>query len=258
MVQRFVFAFILLAGIFSSAATAQTDIPPYASEAKLGELIGQKANVEGVFHKSAFNAPAIAISGRVFYLLENPPSKRTFDLPNESRYASVTGTLYLYDGYIQRNDAYHKVGSRYYFFNIDEAKVVFGEPLKASAGAAANPLSQFIGSWRFDVESTEAEVFKFDDERIRSALSRLIEAFKGLEIVISEEKVSTFVPSLDKRFDQNFEVIKISDSSLNMRMIDPISSEVMDREFTIDQEGRLLMASDEPRAKGFSLYYNRW
>lgn len=109
---------------------AQTDIVPYASEADLGKLIGQKTRLEGVYHRDAFNAPAIAISGRVYYLLENPPTKRSFRFPPESSPATVEGTLYLYDGNIQFNEVYNKIGKRYYFFSMDDAKIEFGDPLK--------------------------------------------------------------------------------------------------------------------------------
>ena len=61
-----------LIAALGSPSSAQTEIAPYATEADLGTLIGKAAKVDGVFHKNAFPAPAIAISGRVFYLLENP------------------------------------------------------------------------------------------------------------------------------------------------------------------------------------------
>ena len=109
---------------------AQTDIAPYASEAELGKLIGQKTRLEGIYHRDAFNAPAIAISGRVYYLLENPPTKRSFNFPADSSPASVEGVLYLYDGSIQFNEAYSKVGKRYYFFSLDDAMIEFGDALK--------------------------------------------------------------------------------------------------------------------------------
>ncbi len=110
--------------------SAQTDIAPYASEAELGKLIGQKTRLEGIYHRDAFNAPAIALSGRVYYLLENPPNKRSFRFPAESSPASVEGILYLYDGSIQFNELYNRIGSRYYFFSMDDAKIDFGDPLK--------------------------------------------------------------------------------------------------------------------------------
>ena len=78
-------------GILGLSANVQTEIGPYASEVELGALIGENAKVVGVFHKDAFGAPAIAISGRVFFLLETPPSKQSFDFPKNSRGASVEG-----------------------------------------------------------------------------------------------------------------------------------------------------------------------
>ena len=109
---------------------AQTEIGPYATEADLGALIGQKAKVEGVFHRDAFNAPAIVITGRVFYLLENPPNSRRYSFSQSSSYATVTGTLYLYDGNIQYNDLYDRIGRRYYFFSLGAAEIEFGDPLR--------------------------------------------------------------------------------------------------------------------------------
>lgn len=109
---------------------AQTEIGPYATEADLGALIGQKSKVEGVFHQDAFNAPAIVITGRVFYLLENPPNSRRYSFPQSSSYATVTGTLYLYDGNIQYNDLYDRIGRRYYFFSVGAAEIEFGDPLR--------------------------------------------------------------------------------------------------------------------------------
>lgn len=114
----------------ASSLQAQTEIAPYASEADLGALIGQKAKIEGVFHRDAFNAPAIAITGRVFYLLENPPNNRRYSFPQPSSYATVTGILYLYDGNIQYNELYDKIGRRYYFFSLDSAEIEFGDPLR--------------------------------------------------------------------------------------------------------------------------------
>jgi len=113
-----------------SVADAQTDIVPYASEAELGSLIGQKARLEGIYHRDAFNAPAIALTGRVYYLLENPPNKRSYKFPSESRPASVEGILYLYDGSLQYNELYDRIGKRYYFFSLDDANLEFGAPLK--------------------------------------------------------------------------------------------------------------------------------
>lgn len=124
----FIFLGVLSIGLLS--LPAQTEIGPYASEAELGKLIGQKTRLEGIYHRDAFNAPAIAISGRVYYLLENPPTKRSFKFPAESRPASVEGILYLYDGSIQFNELYNKIGSRYYFFSLDDAKIDYGDPLK--------------------------------------------------------------------------------------------------------------------------------
>ena len=109
---------------------AQTEIGPYATEVDLGPLIGQKAKVEGVFHRDAFNAPAIVITGRVFYLLENPPNNRHYSFPQSSSYATVVGTLYLYDGNIQYDDFYDKIGRRYYFFSLGAAEIEFGDPLR--------------------------------------------------------------------------------------------------------------------------------
>ncbi len=114
-----------------SSLFAQTDIVPYASEADLGKLIGQKTRLEGVYHRDAFNAPAIAISGRVYYLLENPPNKRSYKFPSESSFASIEGILYLYDGSFQFNELYNAIGKRYYFFSMDDAKIEFGVPLKS-------------------------------------------------------------------------------------------------------------------------------
>jgi len=126
--------FVLLAGMITlclSSLMAQIDIVPYASEADLGNLIGQKARLEGVYHRDAFNAPAIAISGRVYYLLENPPNKRSYKFPSESSFASVEGILYLYDGNLQFNELYNAIGKRYYFFSMDDARIEFGDPLKS-------------------------------------------------------------------------------------------------------------------------------
>ncbi len=113
-----------------SPGLAQTDIGPYASEAELGKLIGQKAKVEGVFHPFAFNAPAVVVSGRVFYILENPPTRRPRNLGTESSYGTVTGTLYLYDGNIQFSEDYDKIGRRYYFFSMADAQLELGDPLR--------------------------------------------------------------------------------------------------------------------------------
>ncbi len=109
---------------------AQTEIGPYATEVDLGALIGQKAKVEGVFHRDAFNAPAIVITGRVFYLLENPPNNKRYSFPQASSYATVEGILYLYDGNIQYDDLYDKIGRRYYFFSLGAAEIEFGDPLR--------------------------------------------------------------------------------------------------------------------------------
>lgn len=125
---------VLLGGMITlclSSLIAQTDIAPHASEADLGKLIGQKARLEGVYHRDAFNAPAIAISGRVYYLLENPPNKRSFKFPSESSFASIEGILYLYDGNLQFNELYSAIGKRYYFFSMDDARIKFGVSLKS-------------------------------------------------------------------------------------------------------------------------------
>ena len=123
-----IFLGVISIGLLS--LSAQTDIAPYASEAELGKLIGQKTRLEGIYHRDAFNAPAIALSGRVYYLLENPPTKRSYRFPAESSPASVEGVLYLYDGSIQFNELYNRIGNRYYFFSMDDAKIDFGDPLK--------------------------------------------------------------------------------------------------------------------------------
>lgn len=136
--KRRLFVFFLGAiGAVMAPCFSQTEIGPYASEADLGALIGQKAKVEGVYHRDAFNAPAIVVSGQVFYLLENPPNNRAFGFPAPSSYATVTGTLYLYDGSIQFSGPYEEIGRRYYFFSMDDAKLEFGAPLKDPGAAPA-------------------------------------------------------------------------------------------------------------------------
>ncbi len=130
MSLRNLVTFLGLTSIGLIGLSAQTDIAPYASEAELGKLIGQKTRLEGIYHRDAFNAPAIALSGRIYYLLENPPTKQSFKFPTESSPASVEGVLYLYDGSIQFNELYNRMGNRYYFFSLDDAKIDFGDPLK--------------------------------------------------------------------------------------------------------------------------------
>lgn len=240
------------------AAIAQTDIKPYASEADLGVLIGENAKVEGVFHKRAFAAPAIAISGRVFFLLENPPSQRTFDFPNGSRNASVEGILYLYDGAQQYSEPYEAFGRRYYFFSLDAAKVDFGEPLKASGAATGDPMEKFLGSWRFDVESTEAEIYKFDQDDIRVALSGLVELFAGAELVFERDRIRMYLPSNDLRTVEQYEVVEQSDTSLTLKLTEPKLKISREWQVRVDGEGRLQVSSDHIKAEGFTFFYNRW
>lgn len=240
------------------AANAQMDIKPYVTEADLGALIGEQAKVEGVFHKRAFAAPAIAISGRVFFLLENPPSNRTFDFPNDSRNATVEGTLFLYDGNQQYSEAYHAFGRRYYFFSLGDAKVEFGEPIKASGSAANDPVEQFIGSWRFDVESTEAEIYKFDEDDVRKALAALVEALKDAEMVVGEDRIEMYVPSKEIRTEEQYEVIDQSEAKLTLKLTEPNLKISREWRVLIDGEGRLRVTTDLPKAKGFSFFYTRW
>lgn len=240
------------------AAIAQTDINPYASEADLGVLIGENARVEGVFHKRAFSAPAIAISGRVFFLLENPPSQRTFDFPNDSRNATVEGILYLYDGAQQYSAPYQAFGKRYYFFSLDAAKIDFGDPLKASGAAADDPMGKFFGSWRFDVESTEAEIYKFEQDDIRIALSDLVELFRGAELVFEQGRIRMYMPSHDLRTVEEYEVVEQSDMGLTLKLTDPKLKISREWQIRVDGEGRLQIASDHIKAEGFTFFYNRW
>jgi hypothetical protein len=181
---------VVLVCFISFSGWAET-IAPYASEAELGALIGENAKVVGVFHQNAFGAPAIAISGRVFFLLETPPSKHTFDFPKHSRKATVRGTLYLYDGRLQFSDSYQAFGDRYYFFNIDAAKIDFGEPITASG---EDPLESIIGDWRFDMESTEAEIVKFEKEEIREDLTTWVQVFRDSEMVVQRNRIRTYMP----------------------------------------------------------------
>ncbi|MFL3659386.1 MAG: hypothetical protein ACJ07L_15215 [Opitutales bacterium] len=245
-------------GMLGLSANAQTEIGPYASEVELGALIGENAKVVGVFHKDAFGAPAIAISGRVFFLLETPPSKQSFDFPKNSRGASVEGILYLYDGRLQFSEQYQVFGDRYYFFNIDAAKIEFGEPLKASGEAANDPFEPILGNWRFDLESTEAEVYKFDNEEFRKFLAPMIEVFRDSEVVIRRDRIRMYMPSRDVRSDEQYEVVEQSDKGFVLRLTEPSLKTTRDWNVKVDVEGRLQVGTENPQLKDFTFFYNRW
>ena len=249
---------LISTGLIGSTTVAQTEITPYASEAELGALIGENAKVVGVFHQNAFGAPAIAISGRVFFLLETPPSKHTFDFPKNSRTATVEGTLYLYDGRLQFSEPYQAFGDRYYFFNIDAAKIDFGEPIKASGEAAKDPLESILGNWRFDLESTEAEVYKFEKEEIRKILSGMVEVFRDSEMVIRRDRIRMYMPSKEVRSDEQYEVIEQSDKGFVLRLTEPALKTTRDWDVKVDVEGRLQVGTKSPQLKGFTFFYVRW
>ena len=252
---------LLLSG--AAPLGAQTEIEPYASEGDLGALIGKPAKVDGVFHKSAFAAPAIAISGRVFYLLENPPAKRTFDFPNDSRNAVVTGTLYLYDGNQQFSNLYEPYGRRFYFFSIgggQGARIEFGDPIKPSSASAANPMDAFIGSWRLDAEAVEAELFKVEDELARTFLSGFIEVLKSSELKIQPDRISTIIPKNKKRVTEPSRVLSAVAGEAELEVSNKIIGTYL-LFMRIDSEGRLVMKMDDREGSSdidFDLFYNRW
>lgn len=262
-------------------------ITPYASEAELGALIGKDTRVDGVFHQNAFGPPAIAIRGRVFFLLENPPSKHTFDFPKHSRKATVKGTLYYYDGSLQFSESYQAFGDRYYFFNIDTARIDFGEPLKASNELAKDPLESIIGDWRFDEESTGAEVYKFaTGEAIHQYETLWVQVFIDSEMVVQRNRIRTympfketvagiagklgglekewisksqmFIPSKEVHSELQYEVIEQSDEGFVLRLTDPTLNATRDWDMKVDPEGRLLIGVKSPQLKGFRLCYRRW
>jgi hypothetical protein len=258
MIQRIVCVLLLTIGALDVTISAQSEIAPYATEADLGSLIGQKATVDGIFHKNAFNAPAIAISGRLFFLLENPPSKRTFDFPNDSRHAAVTGTLYLYDGNIQYVEEYQRIGTRYYFFNVDEAKIQFRDPLKANPRAENDPMTRFIGSWRFDAESTEANVFGLKDERAQKAYGVVIEMFRDNELVIGRDFVKTNSNAMGGKKMEPFTVLELNDSSLLVELKQEFDPSITGMKLEIDANRRLAMSYPNSRFRDFILYFTRW
>ena len=255
---RFALVILVSMRLLGIAASAQTDINPYATEADLGALIGEQAKVEGVFHKSAFGAPAIAISGRMFFLLENPPSQRTFDFPNDSRNVTVVGTLYLYDGNQQYSEPYQRFGRRYYFFSLGDAKIEFGDPIKASGSAANDPVQQFMGSWRFDTESTEAEIYKFEEDDVRKGLSALVETLEDAELVVGVDRIKMYIPSNAIRTNEHYEVIDQSEGKLTLKLTEPDLKINREWRVLVDGEGRLRISTDLPKAKGFSFFYTRW
>ena len=261
-------------------------IAPYTSEAELGALIGKDTRVDGVFHQNAFGPPAIAISGRVFFLLENPPSKLTFDFPKHSRKATVKGTLYYYDGSLQFSESYQAFGERYYFFNIDTARIDFGEPLKASDEVAKDPLDSIIGNWRFDEESTGAEVYKFAMGGAIDEKSTLwVQVFINSEMVVQRNRIRVYmpfkdeagvagklgglakewisksrmyIPSKEVHSELQYEVIEQSDEGFVLRLTDPTLNTTRDWDVKVDAEGRLLVGTKSPQLKGFRLCYHRW
>ena len=245
------------------AVSAQTEIVPYATEADLGALIGKAAKVDGVFHKNAFPAPAIVISGRIFYLLENPPSQRTFDFPNDSRNAVVTGTLYLYDGGQQFSDLYEPFGRRFYFFSIggsQGANIEFGEPITASSSVESNPMDSFYGSWRLDVEAAEAQLFSVEDELVRAFLSGFLEVLKTAELKIQPDRISTIIPKTKKRVTEPYRVLSVEVGKAELEVSNKIIGTYL-LFMRIDPEGRLVMKMDDKDGSSdidFDLYYNRW
>lgn len=260
MSLRILLITVALASIGVTSLFSQTDILPYASETDLGKLIGQKARLEGVFHYEAFGMPAVAISGRIFFLLENPPSKRTFEFPRGSRQASVTGTLYLYDGNIQRVDSYQNVGPRYYFFNIDEAKINFGDPLKARNSITTDPMSPFYGSWRLDSESTEAEIFKFEDQITQAFIGGLVEAMKEIKYEIRPDRISTVIPKSKKVVDESYQIISIEGLHAELEVKNAVIGKYTIN-LQIDSEDRLVMRvtdEEDPEMPDFDFYYLRW
>lgn len=258
MKLKFVLIGFVSMWLLEFAANAQSEIGPYASEADLGALIGKEAKVEGVFHENAFGAPAVAISGRVFFLLETPPSQRTFDFPKNSRDATVVGTLYFYDSVQQFSTDYQPFGSRYYFFTIESSKIEFGEPIKVSGDAADDPLEVILGNWRFDLESTEAEVYKFDKEELRKVMAAMVEVFRDSELVIRRDRIKMNMPSNDVRSDEQYEVVEQSENGFVLRLTEPSLKTTRDWNVQVDSEGRLRIGTENPQLKGFTFFYNRW
>lgn len=260
---RNLIVFAALIAALGSPGSAQTEIAPYATEAELGALIGKPAKVDGVFHKNAFPAPAVAISGRVFYLLENPPSQRTYDFPNDSRYAVVTGTLYLYDGNQQYSNLYAPFGNRFYFFSVggsQGSQIEFGEPIKASPSAATNPMDGFYGSWRIDIEAAEAQLFSVEDELVRAFLSGFIEALKDSELKIQPDRISTVIPKNKKRITEPYRVLTAGSGEAELEVSNKIIGTYI-LFLRLDSEGRLVMKMDDKEGSSdieFDLFYNRW
>jgi hypothetical protein len=258
MKLKFVLVGFVSMWLLGLAANAQIEIGSYASEADLGALIGKEAKVEGVFHENAFGAPAIAISGRVFFLLETPPSRRTFDFPKNSRDATVVGTLYFYDGAQQYSTDYQPFGNRFYFFTIESAKIQFGDPITVSGDAANDPLELILGNWRFDLESTEAEIYKFDKEELRRVMAAMVEVFRDSELVIRRDRIRMYMPSKDVRSDEQYEVIEQSEKEFVLRLTEPSLKTTRDWNVQVDAEGRLRIGTENPQLKDFTFFYNRW
>ena len=151
-----------------------------------------------------------------------------------------------------------RLADRYYFFNIDAAKIDFGEPIKASGEAAKDPLELILGNWRFDLESTEAEVYKFEKEEIRKILSGMVEVFRDSEMVIRRDRIRMYMPSKEVRSDEQYEVIEQSDKGFVLRLTEPALKTTRDWDVKVDVEGRLQVGTKSPQLKGFTFFYVRW
>ncbi|MEM9159162.1 MAG: hypothetical protein AAGB46_08940 [Verrucomicrobiota bacterium] len=254
----------------TASVGAQTEIKPYASEASVHNLVGQKTKVSGVYYKDVFDAPVIMIKGHTFYLLQNPPSKRTYSFPSLSREATVSGTLYFYDHSQLNNAEYGAIDQRYFFFNVDESKLEFGEA-KVSEG-----LKQFMRTWKYDTEYTmeRAESFKTslsaetknrlenaspEAREFGEALLELADAMgpammDGYRLVIGESTIEYLSPQGTSEI-HNFEIIRQEGKLLEVKHRD-FDGTMASVEFEILPDGHLSVSKGElGRRKGPKFYY---
>ena len=246
---------------------SQAEIRPYMPSSELHGLVGKKAKVEGVYYGDIFEAPVILIKGHTFYLLQNPPSKRTFRFPTKSRPATVTGILYFYDHAQLNNAEYGAIGKEYFFFNIDDSEVDFGEASVVDGQRA------FMKTWKFNLSYTKEQVG--DDARevmserefdeisdddfgrmmVDSFSLGFYEALRNSRLIVAEDSLTLMLSDKDSP-PSGFELVSI-EGSLMKGIVDEAGDKTeVELEILSNGKLRYSLVIDDESEVGMHFYFD--
>lgn len=253
--------FVFVALVASSGAVEEITEP--VDSARLHRLVGKEVKVTGKYVENIFERPAIVIRGEVFYLLENPPSKRTYNFPKGSGQGTVQGILYFYDHSQFQMAAYREIGDQFFFFNIDQARLQVELEEEPVARTRPEPkegdrMAPYMGSWKLLPDLSKLEERAEGNPEAESFVKQLEQELERVVITITPDQLIGPPGEDGNRDIRDYSVIYVSESMARVRAFNPVAEQQMVQEWRILDNGRLEITSIEGNNPGNKLLFEPW